>query len=132
MQIIKEGFRYLGIFITTDPKLRYERNLLPPLQRLKRDVAAWKTLPLSLLGRAALFKMMSLPHFLYALQNSTDLVPARYFSEIETRPWIALRKLVLGWYDGGIGLPDIKRYYWAAHLAAINHCTYRHEDDPGV
>lgn len=27
------------------------------------------------------------------------------------RPRIALNKLILSWYDGGIGLPHIRKYY---------------------
>lgn len=45
-------------------------------------------------------------------------------------PRIATPKLIRGWYDGGIGLPDIRRYYWAAELAAINKCVYRPQDAP--
>lgn len=70
--------------------------------------------------------MMALPHFLYTLQNSVDIVPNSYFKEIEAlhrdllwdgKPRIALPKLTLSWFDGGISLPDIRKYYWAAHLA---------------
>lgn len=50
VQFTTTGFKYFGIFISPNPQLRYERNLLPPLQRLRRDVDSWKTLPLSLLG----------------------------------------------------------------------------------
>lgn len=140
IKIATDGFTYLGIFITHDPKIRYERNLTPPLQRFKRDTATWKQLPLSLLGRAALFKMMALPRFLYALQNYPEPVPQHYFAEIEatqrtllwaTTPRISLGKLTRGWYDGGIALPDIQKYYWAAHLTAINQGTYSVGGDPG-
>lgn len=140
VQITTEGFKYLGIYIAADAHSRFRQNLLPPLHRLKKDTERWRALPLSLLGRATLFKMMSLPRFLYVLQNSADLVPTSYFKQIETlqrtllwegRPRIALAKLHLSWYDGGIGLPDLKKYYWAAHLAAINHGTYREPNDPG-
>lgn len=118
----------------------YIRNLLPPLQRLKSDTTHWKTLPLTLLGRVALFKMMALPRFLYALHHSPNIIPPTYFKDIDAAvrsllwdhkpPCIATRKLTLGWYDGGVGLPDIRKYYWATQLAAINQCTYRSHDDP--
>lgn len=136
-----DGFKYLGIHIASDPKLYYDHNLLPPLRRLRSDVEHWKSLPLSLLGRAALFKMMSLPRFLYVLHNSPGPVPAAYFAAIEREqrmllwvkgiPRISFPKLVRGWYDGGICLPDIKKNYWAAQLAAINQGMYRPHDDPG-
>lgn len=84
--------------------------------------------------------MMALPRFLYALQNSLDVVPASYFKEIESLqrdllwdsgPRIAFPKLTLNWYDGGISFPDIRKYYWATQLIAINHGTYGRQDDPG-
>lgn len=140
LSVASEGFKYLGIWISKDTAQLYAKNLLPPLNRLRADITNWKSLPLTLLGRAALFKMMSLPRFLYALQNSPNAVPPSYFKLIDSAlrdllwenrpPRIATRKLTLGWYDGGIGLPDLKRYYWAAHLAAINQGTYRPHDDP--
>lgn len=70
----REGFKYLGIWVSKDTS-RYETNLLPPLVRLKADTLHWKSLPVSFLGRAALFKMMSLPRFLYVLHNSPHGVP---------------------------------------------------------
>ena len=73
---------------------------------------------MSLLGRATLFKMMSLPRFLYVLQNTPYLVHNLYFKTInnETRTlfWdggparMALNKLTKGWYDGGVVLPIFK------------------------
>ena len=97
------GFKYLGIDITPDPQAFYTLNLLPPLDRLKRDVHHWCSLPLSLLGRSALFKMMSLPRFLYILQSAPFPVPDSYFNAIDSEvrrllwensaPRIALRKL---------------------------------------
>lgn len=83
---------------------------------------------------------MSLPRFLYVLQNTPEIVPTKYFREIESlqrtllwpgKPRIALSKLTLCWYDGGFGLPDVKKYFWAAQLAAINQGVYCRSDDPG-
>ena len=39
-------------------------------------------------------------------------------------PGIALHKLSKSWYDGGIALPDIQRYYWAAQLVIINYWAF--------
>lgn len=140
LAVATQEFKYLSIWASKDSDRYYSRNLLPPLQRLRSDVTHWKALPLNLMGRVALFKMMSLRRFLYALQNSPNLVPPTYFKEIEATirsllwdnkpPRIATRKLTLGWYDGGVGLPDIRKYYWAAHLSTINKCTFRPQDDP--
>lgn len=120
------SFKYLGIHITPDPDTFQELNLQPLLLRFQQDTRHWKSLPLSLLGRAALFKMMALPRFLYALHNTPYPVPDSYFQTINATIsallWdngparIAITKLYRSWYDGGIALPDIKAYYWAAQL----------------
>lgn len=139
--IAEDGFKYLGLYITKDLKLFYTANLQPPLQWLRHDVEHWKALPLSLLGRAALFKMMLLPRFLYILYNAPDMVPAAYFKAVENAqralvwgnspPRIAISNLVQSWYDGGIGLPNIKKYYWASQLTSINHWIFKLHEDPG-
>ena len=140
--VTAKSFKYLGIHITTDKEEFFRLNLSPPLERLKKDVSHWRSLSLSLLGRAALYKMMSLPRLLYALQNTPYLVPNSYFASINsevrkliwdgTPPRIALHKLCQGWYEGGIALPDIQKYYWAAHLTAINQWAFLPQDEPSL
>mgnify|MGYP002804526363 CR=1 FL=1 len=98
--------------------------------------------PLSLLGRAALYKMMSLPRFVYALQNDPFQVPDSYFAAIEgeirrllwegSDPRIALRKLTLSWFDRGIALPDIRLYYWATQLININRWSFLPQEEPAL
>lgn len=142
IKITTEGFMYLGIFITPDPQIFYDRNLLKPLNKLRSDVRHWRTLPLTLLGRAALFKMLALPRFLYILHNCPYPIPDTYFlaieGEIRTLLWdggtprIALPKLNLGWYDGGIALPNIRLYYWASQLAVINQWIHYPYNNPSI
>ena len=132
--VAAQGFRYLGIFITPDPNLFYQRNLQPPLHRFQADAAHWQTLPISLLGRAGLYKMITLPRFIYILQNTPYKIHDSYFHRINGvlrtllwnggNPRIALSKLKRGWYDGGIVLPDIQSYYWAAQLITINKWAF--------
>ena len=114
----------------------------PPPEKLKSDVSHWRPLPLCLLGRAALFKMMSLPRLLYALQNTPYIVPDAYFvtinSEVRKLIWdgasprIAQHKLSRSWYEGGIGLPDVQKYYWAAQLSTINQLAFLPQDEPAI
>ena len=142
IRLTREGFKYLGIFVTPEQELFYTRNLQPPLTRLKSDVAHWKTLPLSLLGRAALFKMMTLPRFLYVLHNTPYPVHKRYFAAIngEIRgllweggsPRISRAKLAKSWYEGGIALPEIQYYYWAAQLTTVNKWAFVPESEPSL
>lgn len=140
IQITEEGFKYLGIYITHHQPTFLSKNVMPPLSRFRKDVGTWRTLPLTLLGRSALYKMKMLPRLLYVLQNTPFLVEPKYLaditSEVSKLLWdgkanrIAMDKLVRGWYDGGIALPNIKAYYWAAHLMIINHWIRIPQDEP--
>ena len=72
------------------------------------------------MGRAALYKMIYLPKFLYGLQNAMVEVPDTFFRAVDTVTrnllWdgratrIALTALCRGQWDGGIALPDLKLY----------------------
>lgn len=140
LQIKTEGFKYLGIHVTHDADKFYRDNLKNQLAKLHTDVMHWRSLPLTLLGRAALFKMMGLPRFLYALHNTPFLVPNSYFqainAEIALLLWdgkvsrIAQHKLTRSWYDGGIALPNIKYYYWASQLQVINQWLHSSQTEP--
>lgn len=78
-----DGFKYLGIFLTPDPKMFHDCNLVGPLKRLHDDVTHRRLLSLTLPGRAALFKMLALPTFLYALQNCPFPIADTYFNTLE-------------------------------------------------
>lgn len=116
--VAQDGFKYLGIFVTPNSTLFHDRNLLAPQRRLHSDVAHWRSLPLSLPGRAALFKMLALSRFLYALQNCPFPIPDSYIRAVEgdlrLLLWdgkvacIALHKLTMSWYDGGLALPNLR------------------------
>lgn len=55
------GFVYLGISIPTSLKLMYESNFVPLYEKIRQDLERWNSLPISLLGRIALVKMIVLP-----------------------------------------------------------------------
>ena len=135
-----EGFKYLGVYITRDPDIAKSRNLMPVLDQMVADMCFWEPLPLSLLGRAAIFKMVCLPRLLYQLQNFPFPIAAVYFSTIETHLrgflWqhgvvrIALTKCYKSTFDGGIALPDILAYYRAAQLVVLNEWWFGGARDP--
>lgn len=84
--------------------------------------------------------MMALPRFLYALQNLPFPIQPKYFADINSEVnkllWdghnarIARNKLTRSWYDGGIALPSIQNYYWAAHLVVLNQWVHAPQDEP--
>lgn len=82
--VTESGFKYLGIYITRDLGEFYKQNLGKQLDRLIADTIHWRTLPLTPMGRAALFKMMALPHLLYMLQNTPHEVSLEFFRRVES------------------------------------------------
>ncbi|KAJ1195074.1 hypothetical protein NDU88_004357 [Pleurodeles waltl] len=126
----RNSFKYLGIHISLLPELTWELNMTPLTKRIRTDLQRWKTLPLNLLGRIALYKMMILPRVLYLLQNFPHPIPKRWFSEMDslarqfmwndTRPRLALKTCQRDVYDGGLGMSNIHYYLLAMHLLVIN------------
>lgn len=119
----KDVFKYLGIWITKSETDFMRLNVYAQLNRLKGDITHWRSLPVSLMGHAVLYKMMALPRLIYILQNVPFSIPEKIFQIIESEqcallrgggcPRIALRKLQRGVYDGGLAVPDVRKYYWA-------------------
>ena len=91
------------------------------IQGLKGSIAFWNKLPLSVMERVALSKMVLLPRCLYALQNSNCLIPRSTFAELNSllvslvwagkRNRVKLEVLKLDLEQGGLGLPDLQMYY---------------------
>lgn len=71
------------MYVTVDRSLFHSRNLGRVLEDYKKDVSHWRKLPLSLLSRAALFKIIYLPKFLYMLQNTPCAVLERFFRQVD-------------------------------------------------
>ena len=77
------GFKYLGIFITKSFPHIFKENVLPLLERCKEDFSRWSTLPLSLVGRINLIKMVVLPKFLYLFQHITVFIRKSFFAKFD-------------------------------------------------
>lgn len=58
------GFKYLGILVTNLFSELFAKNFNPMLERCKLDLAWRSSLPLLLIGRVNLIKMVLLPQFL--------------------------------------------------------------------
>lgn len=70
---------YLGVKITANVQDYMSLNLLPLLTRLQQKTQAWRSLPLSLLGRVSLIKMKFLSVILYFLRHSPLWIPKTFF-----------------------------------------------------
>lgn len=123
------GFRYLGINITTNTSQLYEANYGKILDQIKKDLNRWEILPLSLFGRVETVKMNVLPRLLYLFMSLPIRIPAAFFKKmqkmISTFIWqkrkarIKFTQLTSGKAQGGLNLPNLKLYYWAAQMRGM-------------
>lgn len=58
-----DSFKYLGVHIQHDPNKFYDLNIHPMLVQLRARCASWGSLPLNLLGRINIIKMVFLLKF---------------------------------------------------------------------
>ncbi len=117
------GFSYLGIKIT--PNI-VPTNYDPLLKGVMESLDKWSTMPISLVGRINIIKMSILPKFLYLFQSIPLPLPNTFLSTLKKaftrfiwnnkQPRLRLSLLYLPYDRGGLQVPNIKLYYWAAHL----------------
>lgn len=117
---------YLGVKITANIHDYMSLNLLPLVTRLKQKTQIWKRLPLSLLGRVSLIKMKFLSVILYFLRHSPVWIPKTYYDTLNgiigsfiwspQSPRISISILQEPWGQGGLALPNWKKYYLAGQM----------------
>lgn len=128
-KIANNSFKYLGIMITRKPNLLLQLNWKKKVDQLKSDISFWKTLPMSMVGRINVIKMVVLPRFLYVFQAIPFFIPLSYFKHLESiitqfiwaNKTARINKKHLNKPKdlGGFGLPNFKYYYWAANLNTL-------------
>lgn len=81
LQVVSD-FMYLGIRVSARPQDYIGNNFGPLLDRLSTKVDTWCHLPLLVVGRSNLIKMVAMPQLLYILHNAPTLMPAPIFHKI--------------------------------------------------
>ena len=76
---VPQGFRYLGITITTNLNSLISSNYNPVISEAKESLNRWSSLPLSVIGCISAFKMNILPKFLYLFQSIPLPPPPSFF-----------------------------------------------------
>ena len=124
-----QGFRYLGIVITPDASQLYKANYGKLMGEIKNDLTRWEVLPLSLIGRVETIRMNILPRLLFMFQSLPIEVPTSTFKTINNwlskfiwqnkRPRIRLKIMLCTKENGGLDLPNLKKFYWAAQLQSL-------------
>lgn len=125
----EDGIRYLGIQIPLSLGKLYDVNYKSVIQNISKDLDRWSMLPLSLLGRVESVRMNVLPRLLYPFQMLPIDVPKATFDKLDKliskfiwqgrRPRIRLKTLQLSKSCGGLKLPNLRYYFWAAQLKPL-------------
>lgn len=128
-KLANTGFTYLGITITRSIRTMREQNLTSLTTAVKSDLQKWNYLPLSLAGRIQIIKMNVLPRYLYVFQCLPIFLPKSFFTAVNgiissfiwanRRPRANRSLLCRDKSVGGLGLPNLIGYYWAANTHKI-------------
>uniref|UniRef100_A0A8C6SR27 Reverse transcriptase domain-containing protein n=1 Tax=Neogobius melanostomus TaxID=47308 RepID=A0A8C6SR27_9GOBI len=121
-----EGFTYLGIKITPQINTIVSANYDPLMGEVRESIEKWTTMPISMIGRINLIKMAILPKFLYLFQSLPLPLPKSFFKEINAifsrfiwnnrKSRLRFKLLYLPYDRGGLQMPCLQWYYWAAQL----------------
>lgn len=125
-KVVPEGFVYLGIFVTSTLTDIFAKNFLKLLDKCKHDFSRWSTLPISLMGRVNLVKMIILPKFLYLFEHIPVVINKSFFRTLDQHIgsflWgnkparIKKSVMYLEKAKGGLSLPNFCWYYWACNI----------------
>ena len=124
-----EYLKYLGVYIPKTIVKVFQINYNNLLHQIKSDFNRWKLLHLSIIQKIQSIKMIMLPRFLFLFQNLPCYIPPKYFKEWdyqirkfiwdEKKPRVKLKNLKLPKSDGGLALPDLKKYFEAAQIKKV-------------
>lgn len=126
----KDGIKYLGIQIPPLLEDLFRVNYNSIIQNISKDMDRWSALPLSMFGRVESVRMNVLPRLLYPFQMLPIDIPKSTFDKLDKliarfiwqnkRPRIRLKTLQLLKSGGGLKLPNLQYYFWAAQMRPIS------------
>ena len=121
--------KYLGITITKGLSKLYKANYNKISQEIQKDTERWSTLPLDLNSRIEIIKMNVQPRLLYLFQSLPVEIPQTQFVTWDRiisrfiwggkKPRVRYETLQLPKDKGGMGLPKLKEYFYAAQFRHI-------------
>lgn len=121
--------KYLGVTLTKGIEDLYEANYVKVDKSIRNDVERWSVLSLDFSSQIETIKMNILPRLLYLFQSlpieitekqftTWDKVISRFIWNSQ-RPRVKYETLQLGKHKGGMALPNLKEYFYAAQLRPI-------------
>lgn len=128
------SLKYLGIYLTSNLSSLFHRNYIPLLNSIKTDLQKWTQMAHSWLGRISIVKMNVLPRLLFMFQMIPYKIPPGFFRLVQSmickfvlnrkQPRLAYKCLIKPKREGGLAIPDFKRYYLAIILNRISDWKY--------
>ena len=125
----KTHITYLGIQIHPTLNKTVIANYETITALVSRELSSWKTGGLSWLGRIAAVKMTVLPQILYTMQTIALEPPPGSIIKLQKlinafiwegkRPRMAYKQTYIPARKGGLGVPNMQKYYIAAQLRWI-------------
>lgn len=124
---VMESFTYLGVKITTMVDDWVPANYNNLVNSVVDSINRWKHLPISMIGQINILKRNILPKFLHLFHTIPLPPPPDLFIKMKQichfiwnnrRSRLRLTLLYLPYVRGGLGVPFLQGYYWAAQLRA--------------
>ena len=118
-----DGMRYLGVILKSNIHDIAPFNLKRLINNLKDDIERWKSLPLTIWGKIDSLKMNVLPRITFLIAAIPLPLDTSFFKEVDTifrkfiwnnkTPRISRKNLYIDREKGGLGLPNVYKYYIA-------------------
>uniref|UniRef100_A0A3Q3B6N5 Reverse transcriptase domain-containing protein n=1 Tax=Kryptolebias marmoratus TaxID=37003 RepID=A0A3Q3B6N5_KRYMA len=132
--------RYLGVFISRDLDELFSLNFGKLTETIQKDLALWTRLLLDFTARMEIVRMNLLPRFLYLFMSLPIRISNTHFHAWDrlisrfiwsgTRPRIKFKTLQINRDQGGLALPNLREYYYAAQMRFMV-CWCSPEMEPG-
>uniref|UniRef100_A0A3P9LQY6 Reverse transcriptase domain-containing protein n=1 Tax=Oryzias latipes TaxID=8090 RepID=A0A3P9LQY6_ORYLA len=121
--------KYLGVFLPKNLSLLFVENYNTVNSNINLDIKRWSTYPFDLTDRINVVKMNILPRLLFLFQSLPIEIPPKQYIEWDRmisrfiwegkKPRIRYATLQLPKDKGGMSLPNLKLYFFAAQMCYI-------------
>uniref|UniRef100_A0A3B5QUX2 Reverse transcriptase domain-containing protein n=1 Tax=Xiphophorus maculatus TaxID=8083 RepID=A0A3B5QUX2_XIPMA len=118
--------KYLGVFVSQDLDELLSLNFDNLTENIQKDLSAWSRLLLDFTARMEIVRMNLLPRFLYLFMSLPIRISSAQFHTWDrlisrfiwsgTRPRIKFKILQINRDQGGLGLPNLREYYYASQM----------------
>ncbi|XP_069507981.1 aquaporin-10 isoform X1 [Ambystoma mexicanum] len=137
-----DGIRYLGVMVSGNKASLLLNNHDSLLDTMAAKLRFWAKLPISLIGRVAVLKMVILPKLLYIFANVLIWPGRQFFDKLRSMAvefvWsggavrMKWEKMVEPYNKGGIAAPDFELYYLVAQAQFVKHWYDEQDTSPHI